>query len=207
MGTKDHILNTAITLYNEMGLRNITSRDIAKEMGKSHGNIEYHFKDKETLLLAIYKQMSTEMTTFYDQKKPGVNSFEKFDLLLHELELFQIKYGFFNLDILEISRNFKSVNVLLQKTLNTRKEQMRSFFLGFMKENLLKNPKNSDYYLRLQHTIRILITFWVNQELVLTSYDFAKKGEMIRHIWDLLAPFMTEKGKGIYLQLNNSLES
>ena len=201
MTTKESILIAAITLYNDHGLTNITSRDIAKKLGKSHGNIEYHFKDKETLLLAIYKQMSTEMTTFYDQKKTAVNSFEKFNLLLHELELFQIRYGFFNLDILEISRNFKKVNVLLQKTLNTRKEQMTNFFLGFMDEKLLKENENPNYYLRLQHTIRILITFWINQELVLTSYDFAKQGEMIKHIWGLILPFMTDKGKGIYNQI------
>ncbi len=105
---------------------------------------------------------------------------------MHELELFQIKYGCFSLDILEISKNFISVNVQLQKSLNTRKEQMRAFFHGFMNENILKDNENPDFYLRLQHTIRILITFWNNLEIVLTSYDFAKQGEKLKHIWDFI---------------------
>lgn len=198
MKTKDDILNTAIALYKENGLRNINSRDIAKKMSRSHGNVEYHFKNKEVILLAIYKKMSNEITAFYEQKASGANAFEKFDLLLHELELFQIKYGFFNLDIMEISRNYPAVNELFQKTLSQRKDQMRNYFVDFINEGLIADQDDAKYYLRLQHTIRILITFWVNQEGILTSYDFNKSGEMAKHIWGLLIPSMTTKGETIF---------
>lgn len=204
MRTKDAILKTAIALYKKNGLGNVNSRDIAKQMDRSHGNIEYHFKNKELILLAIYKKMSREITAFYEQKESGANSFEKFDLLLYELELFQIKYGFFNLDIMEISRNYPTVNQLLQKTLITRKDQMRNYFIDFIKEGLIVDKEDSKYYMRLQHTFRILITFWVNQEGILTSYDFNKPGEMAKHIWGLLFPFMTIEGRDIFNTLNHN---
>ncbi|MDY7394512.1 TetR/AcrR family transcriptional regulator [Aureibaculum sp. 2210JD6-5] len=204
MKTKATILNTAIELYKEHGIGNISSRDIAKRMNKSHGNIEYHFNTKEAILLAIYKKMSKEITAYYEQEESGVNSFEKFDLLLHELELFQVKYGFFNLDIMEISRNYPSVNQLLQKTLNKRKNQMQNYFIGFIKEGLIIDQNDLKYYIRLQHTIRILITFWVNQEGILTSYDFKKPGEMANHIWGLIFPFMTEKGQNVFNNLHKN---
>jgi len=207
MKTSDAILKSTIELYNKHGLNNVNSRNIAKKINKSHGNIEYHFKTKEIILLAIYKKMSKEITSFYEQKESNLNSFEKFDVLLRELELLQIKYGFFNLDIVEISRNFSSVNILLQKTLNKRKEQMRRFFHEFIKEGLVVENKDPEFYLRLQHTIRILITFWINQERILSSYNFKKQGEMAKHIWELLLPFMTPKGQDIYSKLHQTSAS
>ena len=69
MKTKQKIINQAITAYNAFGLTNVTSRDLAKDLGISHGNLQYHFKNKETLLLAIYNQMKTEISGIYENKK------------------------------------------------------------------------------------------------------------------------------------------
>jgi len=57
MTTKQKIINQAIESYNTYGLTNITSRDIAKLLNISPGNLDYHFKNKEALLKAIYEQL------------------------------------------------------------------------------------------------------------------------------------------------------
>ena len=54
--TKDKILKTAERLYNQLGLESVSIRGIASEMGISHGNLMYHFENKETLTRALLQK-------------------------------------------------------------------------------------------------------------------------------------------------------
>ena len=199
MKTKNKIIEAAIRLYNEKGLSNVTSRHIAADINISHGNLEYHFPNKEALLLAIYQKMREEVSGFYqDQANDISNPVEYLHKILVRLEEFQSKYMFFNLDVLEISRNYVKVNLLLKDTLQIRMIQMKALFQKFVELNYMEQEPAPGYYTRLQHTIRILITFWKSQEAVLTNFNFSQKGEMVKHVWELLLPHFTKKGKARY---------
>ncbi|SFS40024.1 transcriptional regulator, TetR family [Zhouia amylolytica] len=192
--TKQRIINQAIALFNKDGVRNVTIRNIASEMAIAHGNLTYHYKNKEDLLLAIYGQMRIEMSQSYILSKDSATSFEHFHRLLLHLEHFQLKYRFFNLDVLEISRTFSKINEVLQDTLLLRRDQMVKLFQGFLDEDLIDGTSVDDYT-RLRHTIRILITFWLSQMEVFPESGTKEEGEMVAHIWNLIKPHMTENGK------------
>ncbi|HUH47823.1 MAG TPA: TetR/AcrR family transcriptional regulator [Arenibacter sp.] len=198
--TKDKILLFAVKMFNEQGVQSITSRHIAVEMGISHGNLDYHYKTKEDLLLAIYKQMRKEMSDSYLSRNTYSTALEHFHHLLIQLEAFQLKYRFFNLDVLEISRSFPKISKLLTKTLELRKQQMDDLFQEFIKEGYLKEKKDFDHG-RLQHTIRIIITFWLSQQVVLHNFKYTENGEMTKHIWEILLPYLTESGHKEYDRL------
>ncbi|AWW30879.1 TetR family transcriptional regulator [Echinicola strongylocentroti] len=193
ISTKQRIINEAIRLYNLHGAHNITSRHIAAELGISHGNLDYHYNNREAILLAIYKQMREEMSASYESQKGATASFEDFHLLLVHLESFHMKYRFFNMDVLEISRSYPDVSKLLGDTIVLRSKQMADFFERFLQDGYIDNSINP-FLDRLQHTIRIVITFWLSQREVLTSFKFQGDGEMARHIWELIIPFMTDEG-------------
>ena len=55
MRTEEKIILKAIELYNKAGFYNINSRDIAKELQISHGNLEYHYKTKEVILSSVFR--------------------------------------------------------------------------------------------------------------------------------------------------------
>ena len=194
ISTKKRILLTAIQLFNEQGVQKITSRHIAAEMGIAYGNLDYHYKNKEELLLAIYKVMRSEMSDSYLLREEYSTVFEHFHRLLAHLERFQYKYRFFNLDVLEITRTYPKIGEIIKKTLELRKQQMSDFFGEFVNEGYLVEEIDGGYG-RLQHTIRIIITFWLSQQEVLTNYKYTENGEMSRHIWELITPFMTEHGR------------
>ncbi|WP_460543727.1 TetR/AcrR family transcriptional regulator, partial [Echinicola sediminis] len=177
VSTKQKIINEAIRLYNEQGAQNITSRHIAAELGISHGNLDYHYKNREAILLEVYKQMRQEMSAAYQGSQGEGTSFERFHQLLLNLDQFQGKYRFFNLDVLEICRSNPEVSKVLNETLELRKEQMRSFFKRFVEEGLVSDELDTSFN-RLQHSIRIIITFWLSQQEVLSNFQFKEPGEM-----------------------------
>lgn len=202
MKTKTRIITQAIAAYNAHGINNISSRDLAKMLGMSHGNIEYHFPNKEALLKAIYKRMRKEISQAYEDKNEAADSFASFNRLLLAVDDFQEKYLFFNLDIVEISRTFPEVDSILKSTILIRGDQTTHFFRQFKSQGYFKDEMFPGMYMRLQHTIRILLTFWKPQQEVLPNISSIQKGEMATHIWELLVPNMTKKGLEAYRSIN-----
>lgn len=187
--------------YNINGVTNVTSRDLARSLEMSHGNLEYHFPNKEGLLLAIYGQMKKDISEVYQERGLSIDPFSHFEELLAKLEILHNKYSFFNLDVLEILRNYSKVNLLLKQTFQVRKEQMAHFYSRFREEGYFKEEIHPGMYLRLQHTIRILITFWKSQQEVLPYFALVQNNTMSTYIWELLMPHMTEKGLKAYENL------
>lgn len=198
MTTKERIIDQAITSYNRLGVTNVTSRDLAQALDMSHGNLEYHFANKEVLLKAIYGRMRDEVSKSYGEMDTAVDPLIRFNELLLRLEQLNATYSFFNLDVLEISRNFTDVDGLLKKTFLVRKKQTALFFSQFREKRYLKAELRPGMYLRLQHTLRILITFWQSQQEVLSHFAELPDNSMRTHIWELLVPNMTDKGLRIY---------
>ncbi|GAB3227680.1 TetR/AcrR family transcriptional regulator [Algoriphagus aestuariicola] len=195
--TKDKILSVAIRMFNEAGVQGITSRHIAAEMGISHGNLDYHYHTKEDLILAIYEKMRLEASESYGTRKPHTSSFEHFHRMISELEEFQYRYRFFNLDVLEISRSFPLVNKKIQETLILRKQQSQQLFEEFLRDGFVSFPEE-DVMERILHTIRMVITFWLSQLEVISPYKFQQKGEMVRLVWNTILPYLTPAGKEEY---------
>jgi AcrR family transcriptional regulator len=51
------ILETTYTLFSQVGVEKVTLRDIAAKCGISLGNLTYHYRKKENLFAAVYKEM------------------------------------------------------------------------------------------------------------------------------------------------------
>lgn len=53
MNRKEAILNAATTLFSQNGFKETSTADLAKMIGVAEGTIFYHFKNKNTLFLAV----------------------------------------------------------------------------------------------------------------------------------------------------------
>jgi AcrR family transcriptional regulator len=61
MKTRDKIIQASITLFNEHGERNVTTNHIAAHLGISPGNLYYHFRNKEDIILSIYEEYASNL--------------------------------------------------------------------------------------------------------------------------------------------------
>lgn len=60
--TREKILDTSITLFNEQGVENITTRHIGASISISQGNVHYHFPTKNAILEALFDQFLGSLT-------------------------------------------------------------------------------------------------------------------------------------------------
>ena len=54
--TRDRILDSCRTLFNERGPAEVTTAEIATTVGISEGNLHYHFRRKEQIVIALFEQ-------------------------------------------------------------------------------------------------------------------------------------------------------
>lgn len=55
-GTKQRILDTALSLFNRFGERNVTTNRIAEALGISPGNLYYHYRNKAAIVAALFER-------------------------------------------------------------------------------------------------------------------------------------------------------
>ncbi|WP_246840636.1 TetR/AcrR family transcriptional regulator [Lacimicrobium sp. SS2-24] len=78
--TAERILFTSLELFNEHGEARVTSVDIAMELDISPGNLYYHFKGKEVIVLALFDM--------YRHKLSHILAAPSNDLSLHDFFCF-----------------------------------------------------------------------------------------------------------------------
>lgn len=161
MKTRDKIIQASIALFNEQGERNVTTNHIAAHLGISPGNLYYHFRNKEDIILSIYEEYARNLLldTF-----PTVSSDVKpLDaIILYMDAVFQmlLKFRFFysNLPVLlDKNPSLREKYVEVQHSIAERVSQLlislrSADIINFQDEEL------SD----IVSILRIINTFWVS---------------------------------------------
>ncbi|AGI22286.1 TetR/AcrR family transcriptional regulator [Pseudomonas sp. MT3] len=83
MKTRDRILECALQLFNEQGEPNVSTLEIATELGISPGNLYYHFHGKEPLVLALFERFQDELAPLLDPPEDVRLGAEDYWLFLH----------------------------------------------------------------------------------------------------------------------------
>ncbi|WP_372760360.1 TetR/AcrR family transcriptional regulator [Pseudoalteromonas sp.] len=158
MNTKDKIIHTSISLFNEHGERAISTNHIASHLGMSPGNLYYHFKNKEDILRHIFALYREHLNTHFKPIDKGDDAFNHLTVYLDSLFELMWRYHFFydNLgDILARDPQLKQAYIDFQLTLL---EQVRNIILGLRDSGMIAIDEPD--VLELAHTLKLTVSFW-----------------------------------------------
>ncbi len=201
MKTKDRILHTSLKLFNERGLSQVTLRTIAKEMGISQGNLNYHFKKRQDIIKALYLQLVERMDKIFS------------DLLEMELGLsliFQsnaamidafLEFKFFMLDFVQIMRENKEIHQHYLQLQIVRKQQFEGIVMLLQKQGHIRSEEFDGEYSNLQKRMSIVGDFWISSAEIL---DTDHRDQALRYaniLSEFIYPYLTTKGKKDFLAL------
>ena len=77
--TKARIVDTALALFNERGVANVTTNHIAEALNMSPGNLYYHFRNKAAIVREIFARIMQAWAENYalpDGKSPTFKTME-----------------------------------------------------------------------------------------------------------------------------------
>ena len=65
--TYTRIIDASLTLFNEEGERNISTNHIAAHLGISPGNLYYHFRNKDEIIVQLFKRYSEALLAYLNE--------------------------------------------------------------------------------------------------------------------------------------------
>lgn len=201
MKTKEKIELKAVELFNLHGISNVTLREVAKELGKSYGNITYYYSTKKKIVGALYQKYSEEMMQLSAQLFEQQTAASLLESILeaprHTFDL-SIKYLFLFKDYLELKRKFPELMVIVDQ----RNEQRKSYFLDLLgklqKEGSLRTDLDKEALNYLMELSGVMRTFFF---LRLEIADYQKEHllkDYLLYVNQLLYPYLSAEGQVIY---------
>jgi AcrR family transcriptional regulator len=137
MKTAQRILLTALAMFNEHGENSVTSVDIAIELDISPGNLYYHFKGKESIVVALMKMHEQQMQALLTQDKLDTLSAEEITyylyLLVDSIHVFHFLYK----SPADLAEKYPQIVKRRQHILANLKRQITFLFESLVKHELL----------------------------------------------------------------------
>ena len=161
MKTRDKIIQASIELFNEQGERNVTTNHIAAHLGISPGNLYYHFRNKEDIILSIYEEYARNLVLdTFPQVSPDVKPLDAIILYMDAVFQAMMKFRFFysNLPVL-LAKNpcLRDKYVGVQQSIAERVSQL----LISLKEAEIIDFDDEELP-DIVSILRLVNTFWIS---------------------------------------------
>ncbi|MEM9546886.1 MAG: TetR/AcrR family transcriptional regulator [Bacteroidota bacterium] len=196
--TKVKIIQSALKLFNEHGMVNVRLQHIADEAFVSIGNMAYHYKNKEAILIALYDDLVKNQKQLLAESRI-VPLFENIDILIQKTYLLQEEYIFFYLDTLEVVRGYPSIGDEHKKHIQFQISQLKVILDFNVARGALKKVEPNELHI-LAKQIWMTMNLWRTQESIFSN-NTPNAEDYIAAIWNLLIPYFSQMGKMEYAQL------
>ncbi|GHF99883.1 TetR/AcrR family transcriptional regulator [Thalassotalea marina] len=202
MKTRDKIIQASIELFNEQGERNVTTNHIAAHLGISPGNLYYHFRNKEDIILSIYEEYARNLLLdTFPQVNPETKPLDTIILYMDAVFQALMKFRFFyaNLPVL-LAKNplLHEKYVEVQHTISKRLSEM---LVSLRDANMM--TFEDDELADIVSILRLINTFWLsfyqtqNENTEINDSVFL---DGVLKILVMIRPYITESAKPDFMK-------
>jgi AcrR family transcriptional regulator len=204
--TKEKILDTARELFNESGYSQVTIRQIASAMGISSGNLNYHYRTRESILEALYFQMVEPFDKRIEELDQHTFTVEA---IYHDIKTSMqgmLAYRFFWTDLYNLLSSNTSIRDHFESVRAAREGGYRFLFTQLQQRQAMTSTISSwETELLIERMIDYSNTWLYASKLYL---DRSINEDQVNHyafvLLSMLYPYLTEQGREEFEQLHSS---
>lgn len=170
MKTRDRILHTSLTLFNDEGEANTTTIDIANELDISPGNLYYHFKGKDQLIAELFQQYERALGATLSapiQAPLGTGSGNVEDnwyyLYVVLEEMYQYRFLYHNLD--NILERYPDIRRRFKRLIQLKRAALYAICNSLLDQEVI--TAKDQQLLGLADNMTLTLTFWLNYDTLL----------------------------------------
>jgi AcrR family transcriptional regulator len=198
--TKQHILDNALVLFNENGFVNVRLQHIADNASISVGNLAYHFKTKDDIILSLYHALKEKQELLLKEFRV-LPLFEDIDLLLRNMFQLQYHYRFFYLDTLEVLRAFPEVAEMHRQLLALQHHQIQ-FMMDFnASRGSFIQPQHDEQFAHITHIFCMTMDNWLSYRYI--NGNEPEEAAYCNDLWSILRVLITDLSMPEFRQLTN----
>ncbi len=192
MKTRERILQCSLQLFNEQGEPNVSTLEIATELGISPGNLYYHFHGKEPLVLELFERFQAELAPLLappdDEVRLGA---EDYWLFLHLIVEQLAHYRFLFQDMSNLAGRLPKLAHGLRLWLNQLKRALANLLARLKAEEQLRSDTLALGQLVEQITLTLL--FSLDYQRVLGAAGEVRL--VVFQIMMLVAPHLSDNSR------------
>ncbi|CAM3250257.1 TetR/AcrR family transcriptional regulator [Pseudomonas floridensis] len=158
MKTRDRILECALTLFNQQGEPNVSTLEIANELGISPGNLYYHFHGKEPLILSLFERFQAELAPLLDPPADARLNAEDYWMFLHLIVERLSHYRFLFQDLSNLAGRLPKLARGIRNLLNSLKRTLASLLARLKSQGQLVSETQALGQLVEQITMTLLFS-------------------------------------------------
>lgn len=142
--TRERIVTAAIRLFNERGTAAVSTNHIAEDLGISPGNLYYHFRNKESIILAAYERAVRAYDQVWQRAGATPASPQAILRLLEETFVQQWEYRFFQRELPALVRRDERLAAMYREVQARRLVYYRDLIETWTASGLVKAATSSE---------------------------------------------------------------
>ena len=191
--TRELILATSLDLFNEYGEPNVTTNHIADEADISPGNLYYHFRSKDDIVIELFKR-------FLSRFQPLIDIPEDILLLAEDLWFqlhlsFEIKgeYRFLFRNLVDLTARIPDLDRAMRGLLARERQSVVNSLTGLEGAGVL-NIEPVEKELLIDNML-VALTYWIPYSDLTDPHalsDGTAQVSAIARLLMMVAPFLSE---------------
>ncbi len=158
--TRERILAAALALFNERGVPHVTTNHVADAAGISPGNLYYHFRHKEDIVMALFERYQGAVAEVTGDDAGYRQAVDDLWLLLHlSFEVIQ-DYQFIHRDLSELCSAYPVLRRRFLRGLESGVSRLSAYCRALVTSGSL--DATPDEARALATNISLLTTYWLN---------------------------------------------
>ena len=191
--TRQKILDSSLSMFNEQGEPNVTTNHIADEIGISPGNLYYHFRNKDDIVETLFARYEAQMDQALLVPQGRLPNLEDVWLQLHLVFECMWAFRFLYRDLVDILSRNRKLKQRFARILDRASVSAAAVLRGLSKAEILR--ATDDEIRATSENVLLVATFWINYNTVRSVKPEQTQKELTHGIYQvmlLIAPFLRD---------------
>jgi len=189
--TVERILAESLRLFNALGESNVTTGMIAGALEISPGNLYYHFRNKERIVEALFRQFESRIDVDPRPSGDAAQAIEDLWLYLHLMleAIWEYRFLYRNLDDL-VARNRK-LREVFNRIIDRKLAAVESLCADLVRSGAMKASRGEIG--ALGKNVLVVATYWLNYQSIRERRDdlsAADLGQGAFQVLAIVAPYL-----------------